>query len=94
MCSSKVECVIIMIAEGYIQCYHTLSGTDMNTNQLKVLLKFYVWYLQSNIINGCYQKLIRSSKVNSYIEQSDTSLSLHIKINYDAYYICFYEFRR
>ena len=74
-----------MIAEEYIQCYHTLSGIDMNTNQLKVLLIFYVWYLQSNIINGCYQKLIRSSKVNSYIKQSDTSLLLHIKINYDAY---------
>ena len=52
MCSSKVRFIIIIMVEWCIKCYHTLSGTDMNIIQLKVLLKFYVWYLQSNIING------------------------------------------
>ena len=45
MCSSKVRFIITIMVEWYIKCYHTLSGIDMNTIQLKVLLKFYVWYL-------------------------------------------------
>ena len=41
-----------MMVGKYIKQYHTLSNIEVNTILLKVLLEFYVWYLQSNTING------------------------------------------